>query len=76
MIGNAQVKLGEEDVRLNVIAGVAEANREFGTNYVVKRIQFVPNDTPPAETYRYLARAIVERLYKQLPFDEMPQFEA
>lgn len=69
-IGSEPPALLADDLRRHVAQGVAEANREFGTNYLVKRIQFVPNDSPPPEIYRYLAHSIVERLAKGMPFDE------
>lgn len=62
--------LSATEVEKNVVQGVAEANREFSTNYVVKRIEFIPTDSPPAETYRALASTIVERLAKRQPFTE------
>jgi hypothetical protein len=54
--------LSATEVRESVLEGVAEANNEFGTGYCVRRIQFDPTDSPPAEVYRFLARSIVERL--------------
>jgi hypothetical protein len=68
--GGNTASLSETEVRKNVVLGVAEANREFGTNYVVSRIEFVPTDSPPAETYRALARSIIERLVNRQPFTE------
>lgn len=56
------------EVRSNVLLGVADANADFGTNYSVKRIEFVATDSPPHEIYRLLARSIVERMAKQEPF--------
>jgi hypothetical protein len=63
--------LSETEVRENVMLGVADANNELGTGFVVRRIQFIPTDSPPAETYRFLARNIINRLAKGLPFTEV-----
>ncbi len=55
-------RIGADEVRLSVLAGVVEANQCLGSQYCVKRIQFVPTDSPPADIYRTLAKSIVERL--------------
>ena len=60
--------LSSSEVRREVLLGVADANEEFGTDFVVKRIEFSPTDSPPAETYRFLARTIVDRLAKHQSF--------
>jgi len=67
-IGKRPGVLLVEAVRKNVLEGVGEANKQFGTKYVVKRIEFVVDDSSPAETYRFLAYSIVERIVKELPF--------
>ncbi len=60
--------LPSDEVCKNVLLGVSDANQKYGTSFAVKRIQFVPIDSPPPLTYRALAHAIVERRAKQLPF--------
>jgi hypothetical protein len=67
-IGTEPSTLKPDLVQGNVLEGVAEANREFGTSFVVKVIEFVSDDSPPEETYRFLAYSIVERLSKGLAF--------
>ena len=60
--------LAREDVKRNVLLGISEANDQFGTAYVVKRIEFVPHDSPPVEIYRLLAKSIIERIVRGEPF--------
>ncbi len=61
-------RLVPDEVEEQVLAGVEEANGELGIGYRVKRIQFVPSDTPPVKIYRELAKQIVERLARGEPF--------
>lgn len=61
-------RLAATAVRDNVLLGVQDANVELETTLVVKRIRFVPADSPPSETYRLLARSIVHRLVQGEPF--------
>ena len=62
-----------DDARLEkaVASSVEEANKAFGTGYCLKRIEYVPTDTPDLETYSYLARMIVERLASGVEFDDV-----
>jgi hypothetical protein len=60
--------LSSEDVKRNVLLGVAEANLQFGTNYSAKRIEFTPDDSPPVEIYQTLAKSIIRRLIGSEPF--------
>ncbi|HKQ39177.1 MAG TPA: hypothetical protein VJ063_13960 [Verrucomicrobiae bacterium] len=69
-IGPTPPILDHEKVKQQVLRGVDEGNVYFGTKYVVKRIEFVPNDSPPSEIYKLLAYSIVERLAHKLPFPE------
>jgi len=69
-VGDEPAALLPDAVRQNVAEGVSEANQRFRTNYTVKRMQFVRNDSPPVETYRLLASSIIERLANRLPFTE------
>ena len=55
-------QLDATEVKRQVCEGVDAANQAFGTRYLLKRIQFVPSDSPPAENYRTLAMKVVERL--------------
>jgi hypothetical protein len=66
----AMARLDLTEVRDNVLRGVQDANAEFATNFVVRRIRFVPTDSPPSETYHFLARSIVGHLAKGEPFGE------
>ena len=54
-----------------VISGVDAANKAIGTDYCLKRIQYVPTDTPDLETYSFLARMIIERLASGVEFDSV-----
>jgi len=42
-----------------VLAGVAEANCEFGSSFAVASAQYVVNDTGPEEVYHHMAKALV-----------------
>jgi len=56
--------LRPDEIRHNVLEGVADANRTLGTNYRVGLIQFLPSDSPPVVVYRELARRLVERIVR------------
>lgn len=60
--------LTAQSVKINVLRGVSDANDQFGTNYTVKRIEFIPDDSPPVEIYQMLAKRVIERLVKGEPF--------
>jgi len=60
--------LPEAQVRDAALAGVEEANKDRGTSYSVKRVQYIPADSPPTDVYRFLARCIVERIDNRQPF--------
>jgi len=65
-IGDAEpVRHVVEDVRNSVLRGVAEANRALDTEFKVKRIQFVVNDSPPVDVYAHLAWEILKRLHEK-----------
>src|SRR3954466_16172368 len=64
--GNA---LQPTEILSEVLAGVASANKQFGTEYVVDVVRFVPDDTPPATIYRHLAAQIVGRLATRGEFE-------
>jgi hypothetical protein len=71
-IKNDQIsRISAEEVRQHVLHGVMEANQSLGTQYQVKKIQFVPADTPPPDIYRTLAKTIVERLANKKAFVEL-----
>ncbi len=48
------------------LGGISEGNLKFGTDYVVKCVRFVKNDTGPEERYRYMAYCIVKEAKKHL----------
>jgi len=54
------------------LAGVEEANRQFGTSFRIAILQFSEDDTPPESVYRLLAFSLIERLAKSLPFVKGP----
>jgi len=49
-------------VKEQVILGITEANIELGVNYKIRKIQFVPTDTPPISVYRDLAKEIANKI--------------
>lgn len=55
-------RLSGDDVVRQVCLGVAEANAEFGSHYCVKKIAYLPSDTPPVDVYRELAKNIIQEL--------------
>jgi hypothetical protein len=61
--------IDEEALVKAVVSGVEQANNQLGTAYHLKRIQYVPTDTPDLEIYSYLARMIVERLAVNAEFE-------
>lgn len=61
--GNSAEKISLLSVKNQVLSGVAEANKELGTNYKVARIQFVSSDTPSDSIYIELSKQIIKRLY-------------
>jgi hypothetical protein len=56
-----------EGVKEQVILGINEANTELGVNYNIRKIQFVPTDTPPISVYRDLAKEIVNKIKPSSP---------
>ena len=56
--------LDADEVIRYVLAGVSEMNDALGTRYQVKRIQYVPLDSPPAELYKTLAKSLVEYVHR------------
>ena len=52
--------LDRAKILASVLAGVAEGNREYGSDFVVASIQFVANDTGPEKVYQYMAKLLVE----------------
>jgi len=65
---SSEVRLRPEDVVQKVIEGIREANEQFGTNYSVRRVQYIPSDTPPVEIYKFLVIKIIERLVNSPDF--------
>ncbi|WP_115561027.1 hypothetical protein [Xanthomonas arboricola] len=55
--------LADDQLIKHVIDGVAAANQQLGTTYVVSHIRYVENDTPPEVVYGFMARRIVEHLH-------------
>ena len=47
----------------NVLAGVARANLEYGTDYAPKTISYVPDDSAVYPVYRRLAYDIVKQAH-------------
>ncbi|MDB5304976.1 MAG: hypothetical protein JWM97_2525 [Phycisphaerales bacterium] len=54
-------ELHGEEVKKWVLNAVASANAEFGTHLVVRRIQYVADDTPDANAYAIIAHELVRR---------------
>ncbi len=58
-----RVLVTTESVIQQVLDGVQEANEELATeNFIVRRVQYLPSDSPSIRIYRELAKVIVQRL--------------
>jgi hypothetical protein len=69
LAGSSERSIDELALEKAVVSGVDAANKAFGTGYCLKRIQYVPTDTPDLETYSFLAWMIIERLASGVKFD-------
>lgn len=47
-------------VRAETLHGIQDANAEFGTNYTVEVLRYVPDDTASYAVYRHLAKLITK----------------
>lgn len=62
-LGDSPARAIDEDLlKRAILSAVDEANATLKTDYHVRRIQYVPADTPEPRIYAFLARQIVERL--------------
>lgn len=61
-VSNEAPLIDADDVQKQVLAGVADANAQLGTQYGVAALRFVTTDTPSPIIYRSLAKVIVEQL--------------
>jgi hypothetical protein len=55
-----------DEVLKQVTKGVANANLEFKSHFVVDAIEYVPTDTPDDGVYTLLARRIIEEAAKNM----------
>lgn len=58
-----------DDVERQVVLGISQANKKFGTEYRAIGIRYVPTDSPSPEVYRLRAAMLVERLANGAEFD-------
>jgi hypothetical protein len=56
-----RLRVNAGDVKRQVLAGVADANREAGSSLSVTRIWFLESDSPSESIYREMARRIALR---------------
>jgi hypothetical protein len=61
--------LNEQQILFHVLEGVAKANERYGTDFVVKCLQYVQNDTGPEAVFGFIALKIIERLADGEEFD-------
>ncbi len=54
LAGSSEHSIDERALEEAVLSGVEEANNASGTGYRLKRIEYVPTDTPDPEIYSYL----------------------
>jgi hypothetical protein len=59
---NPEININPSDVEEQVQAGIREINQQFGVNFVVKEIQYVPADTPSKTIYKELTIEILKRV--------------
>jgi hypothetical protein len=64
-------RLDTERVVRAVEAGVREANQKLGVSFRLVAFQFLPDDSPPEETYRELTMCVIERIAQNLPFTDV-----
>lgn len=67
-ISNESPTIDGDDVRRQVLEGVAEANAQLGASYEVAAIRFVATDTPSPDIYRFLAKVLVEEVAQEGTF--------
>ena len=67
-VSNEAPVIEADDVKSQVLDGVAEANAYLGTAYSVAAIRFVTTDTPSLSIYRSLAKVIVEQVTQEDTF--------
>ncbi|MBB4100258.1 hypothetical protein [Sphingomonas kyeonggiensis] len=57
--------LTAEEMVPAILDGIAEANRELGTDYVATYAEIVENDSRQPHVYTYLARHLVRAMHSQ-----------
>ncbi len=55
-------RLDGTKILAQVLSGLDEVNQEFGKEYFVSEVQFVPSDTKPLSAYAFLVREIIKRI--------------
>lgn len=55
--------LDQQRILEAAVEGVEQANKRFGTRFVVRTVRYVANDTGPERVYALLALKIVERIH-------------
>jgi hypothetical protein len=56
------------EVKEQVLIAIDEINSKFGIKYKVKKIQFVPSDTPAANIYKELVIELISHIIKKGKF--------
>ena len=60
--------LNLESIKESVIEGITKANTSYGTNYSVKEIEYVENDTPDYSLYAHCAFLIAKGIHEGAEF--------
>lgn len=55
-------RLDGREVVDQVLRGIQDACSELGRRYDIEKIQYLEGDSPPAETYRWLASKLIHRI--------------
>jgi hypothetical protein len=63
-----EININSVEVMAQVLEGIEEINNQFGLNYAVRQIQFIPADTPSKTVYKELTIEIFKRLISEGEF--------
>ncbi len=66
--GDKNESIHESNVQEQVLSGINEINDELGTDYKVKRIQFISSDTPSKNIYKELSKELVRQIERKGEF--------
>lgn len=68
---NTNTNIESTEVIRQVQAGVEEINERFGTNFIIRQIQYVATDTPSENVYKELTIEILTRFLAKQSFTQI-----